>query len=99
MTTEADADADLYELGLRKKDAQRTIEIGIGLLVLAAAALIGWVLVVQAVAPFAEGRFRTGLLGAGVLFGVLGVGAVMQGARKRSAASAFEKSLRAPRGA
>jgi O-antigen ligase len=96
MSTEADVDADLYELGLRQKDARRTLAIGVTLLVLAAGTLLGWFLVFQAVAPIVEdGRVRTGLLGAGILFGVLGVGAVVQGFRKRSEANAFEQSLRA----
>ena len=100
MSTESDADADLYELGLRRKDARRTIAIGVALLVLAVASFVGWILVVQAFAPLVEdGRFRTGLLGAAILFGVLGAGSVVQGFRKQSAATAFEQRLRGRAGA
>jgi hypothetical protein len=89
----ADMETDLYELNLRKKDARVNVLVGIVLLCVAAVFMMGFV-----VSIIMFGRSSMWIPGLGVVLSIVGGGAVAQGFRKRSAALAFERELRARSG-
>lgn len=98
MSVGADSDTDAYELGLRRKDARRSLLIGVVLLVVAGVVLLGFgaqfLLAKASLEAGNEARFSIWPLACVGILAALGGGGIKQGFAKHAAANRYEVELK-----